>query len=225
MLGVIEARAGEPSGAGHRGVLQRSARCRGRADVEVLPDRRPEAAEVLDRPLPRVVVALERETPLPLEPAQPATHARPLPGVRGRLPHDLGCGRGRDVDRVSGVAGPHQPDDPARSVATKSSTAELTSCIAAQPQSRAASAVIDALRPGRHDRRDGGLRDEFGSSASGIARRTASARAPVGTENPATPYVRRRSRASSASATRMSAATASATYIRGTVVDSGTGTA
>jgi hypothetical protein len=77
-LGVVEPRAREPHRAGHRGVGQHAV-VRA-ADIEALPDRRPEAFDVLDRPAPqRVVVAgaaLGHE----------AGHVRPLAQLGGRLP-------------------------------------------------------------------------------------------------------------------------------------------
>ncbi len=50
VLGVVEAGAGEPAGAGHHGVGEDGVGGLGEADVEPLGDGGPEAVEVLDRP-------------------------------------------------------------------------------------------------------------------------------------------------------------------------------
>ena len=64
VLGVVQPRAGEPLGAGHLARAEHALVRGVRADLEELPDRRPEALEVGDRPAPQLVVAREVEAAL-----------------------------------------------------------------------------------------------------------------------------------------------------------------
>ena len=74
--------------AGHR-VGGEDGAVRGvRLHLEELPDRRPEAGEVVDRPAPQLVVVREREPALALEPGEVAPDLGRLPHVRRRRPQD-----------------------------------------------------------------------------------------------------------------------------------------
>ena len=64
VLGIVEARAGEPFGARHLAAAQDGDGVAVCLDVEKLPDRRPEPLEVLDGPAPERVVAVELEAAL-----------------------------------------------------------------------------------------------------------------------------------------------------------------
>ncbi len=93
VLRVIDLRAGEPPGAGHLVAREDALGLAIRLHVEELPDRGPEPLEVVDRPPPERVVAVEGESPLGLEPAHVFGHARSLdqlgrrrPGLFGRAP-------------------------------------------------------------------------------------------------------------------------------------------
>src|SRR5919108_529647 len=87
-LGVVEAGAGEPAGAWHGALGQRRARCRA-ADLEELPDRRPEAVQVVNGPAPGLVVGAELQAAALGQPAQVAGHGGPLDPLRRRPPQRL----------------------------------------------------------------------------------------------------------------------------------------
>ena len=89
VLGVVQARAGEPLRARHLAGPEHTLVRRVRADLEEVPDRSPEALEVGDRPLPQLVVAGEVETPLVAQPLEVAAEHEPLPGVSRRRPEHL----------------------------------------------------------------------------------------------------------------------------------------
>jgi hypothetical protein len=80
MLGVVHPRAGEPLGAGHAAVAQH--RVVGAVNGEKVPDRGPEALQVLDRPRPQLVVVPE----VLVEPAHVARHRGALDQLLRRLP-------------------------------------------------------------------------------------------------------------------------------------------
>ena len=90
VFGVVDRGTREPARARHPGLCQRGSRRRRGPDAEVVPDRLPEGAGIVDRPAPCGVVAVEREPPLGRQPVEIATHPRALAGVAGRAPEDLG---------------------------------------------------------------------------------------------------------------------------------------
>ena len=91
VLGVAQRRTREPARAGHAGIGEGGSGTAGlvrRPDVEVVPDRLPERAGLIDGPAPRGVVVVEDDAPLARQPRQVAAHPRPLAGVGGRRPED-----------------------------------------------------------------------------------------------------------------------------------------
>ena len=99
VLGEVEARAREPGGRRHalgrdhggiRGV---------RLDSREVPDRRPEARQVVDGPALELVVGREFEAALALEPADVAPDLGRLPDVRRRRPEDAGAAVLRQAHR------------------------------------------------------------------------------------------------------------------------------
>jgi hypothetical protein len=80
-LRVVHRRAREPHGAGHRPVREHTVERAAR--LEALPDRRPEALDVLDRPAPERVVVRRAER------GREPRHVRMLPQRRRRLPQQL----------------------------------------------------------------------------------------------------------------------------------------
>ena len=81
-LGEVEPRAGEPDRAGHPVVGQHRVVRGHRVEAEVVPDAGPEAVEVVDAPLPQLVVRVEAAAGALLEPAQVAGDLRPLEALR-----------------------------------------------------------------------------------------------------------------------------------------------
>ena len=71
----VELRAGEPARAGHHFGVDDRAVGRGRAQIEVVPDRGPESRQVGGRPAPEFVVAGEVQAALGFEPALVQRHA------------------------------------------------------------------------------------------------------------------------------------------------------
>ena len=78
VLGVVEPRAREPLGARH--LARRQHAVVAPRDAEEVPDRGPEALQVLDRPAPQLVIALVAVL------AHEAGHQRALHHLGGRLP-------------------------------------------------------------------------------------------------------------------------------------------
>ena len=106
VLGVAQRRAREPARAGHAGIGEGGSgtgRAVGRPDVEVVPDRLPERARLVDRPAPRGVVVLEREAPLALQPAPGSGPSATGPGRRRAAPRGR-AERGRRASRGHGSA-------------------------------------------------------------------------------------------------------------------------
>ncbi len=90
VLGVVELGALEPARARHLAAGQDLLVRRRRPDAEVVPDRRPEPVEVLDRPAPQgFVVAAEVEPALRLEPAGVRGQVGALDDLGGRRPEQL----------------------------------------------------------------------------------------------------------------------------------------
>ena len=104
VLGVVDRGAREPPRARHPRLGERGPGRRRRSHAEVVPDRLPERAGLVDGPAPRVGVAVEREPSLRREPAQVAAHPRSLAGVGGRRPEHLGDGVGLGHDPADGSA-------------------------------------------------------------------------------------------------------------------------
>ena len=88
VLGVVERRAREPFRSGHRPAPEHALVRRGGAHVEELPDRRPERLELVDRPVPELVVALGLDPVSLGEPACVAGERRALDARLVRLPED-----------------------------------------------------------------------------------------------------------------------------------------
>src|SRR5206468_233965 len=91
MSGVVEPRSGEPFCARHRRRPEHAVIWGVGADPEELPDRRPEALEILNRPSPQLIVRAKLTAVLAREP--------------GHVPSDLGAGgeiRGRGPENLSG---------------------------------------------------------------------------------------------------------------------------
>ena len=91
VLGEVEARAREPGGARHRVGGQDGGVGRVRLDAPEVPDRRPEALEVVDGPALQLVVTREGQPALALEPGDVATDLGRLPDVGGRRPENAGA--------------------------------------------------------------------------------------------------------------------------------------
>ena len=89
VLGEVQPCAREPRRARHRVVREDGLVRRVRLHLEELPDRRPERRQVVDRPAPQLVVLLEHEPALPLEPGEVAPDLGRLPDVRRRRPEDV----------------------------------------------------------------------------------------------------------------------------------------
>ena len=64
VLGVVEAGAREPLGAGHLAAAEGALDLAVGLDAEEVPDRGPEGLEVGDRPAPELVVAVEAQSAL-----------------------------------------------------------------------------------------------------------------------------------------------------------------
>ena len=96
VLGVVQARAREPLGAGHLRARQDALVGRVRAHAEEVPDRAPEALEVVDRPAPQRVVVREVASALVAQPVQVAPDLGRLAHVRGRGPEHV-ADHGRHV--------------------------------------------------------------------------------------------------------------------------------
>ena len=96
VLGVVQARAGEPLGAGHLARAEHALVGRVRAHAEEVPDRAPEALEVVDRPSPQRVVVREVVPALVAQPVQIAPDLGRLAHVRGRGPEHV-ADHGRHV--------------------------------------------------------------------------------------------------------------------------------
>jgi hypothetical protein len=98
VLGVVQLGPDKPLGAWH---LARSehppVRLRG-LDAAVLPDSGPEPFEVCNRPLPELVIVLEREIPLGLQPLHVVGDPGVLLAFFRRLP-EQGSFRGFGHDR------------------------------------------------------------------------------------------------------------------------------
>ena len=101
VLGVVQPRAGEPLRAGHLARAEHALVRRVRADLEVVPDRRPEALEVGDRPAPERVVVREVEAALAAQPLEVAADLESLAHVRRRRPEDLPLDRRAAGERVA----------------------------------------------------------------------------------------------------------------------------
>ena len=82
VLGVVERGAGEPHRAGHLGVGQRGRVRAVRPHPEEVPDALPERTEVRDGPGVEVVVSVEPQAALVLEPADIVADERGVAGVR-----------------------------------------------------------------------------------------------------------------------------------------------
>ena len=121
VLGVVQPRAREPLRARHLARPEHALVRRVRADLEVLPDRRPEALEVGDRPAPQGVVVVEVEAALAAQPVQVAPDLRALAHVRRRRPDDLPLGRRPAGERV------HHGTSTARPVISPSRSRSSTS--------------------------------------------------------------------------------------------------
>ena len=96
VLGVVQPRAGEPLGAGHLARAEHALVGRVRAHAEEVPDRAPEALEVVDRPSPQRVVVGEVAPALVAQPVQVAPDLGRLAHVRGRGPEHV-ADHGRHV--------------------------------------------------------------------------------------------------------------------------------
>jgi hypothetical protein len=107
VLGPVEARIREPARAGHPVIGQRRPRIGRRADVEVPPDRGPEAVEVVDRPAEEVVVRRERSALLALQPGEVDADAGGLSRIGARGPEHRGRGHVADDARPEGILTAH----------------------------------------------------------------------------------------------------------------------
>ncbi len=86
VLRVGQPRAGEPVGAGHLTAPQHPLVRALRLDLEEVPDRGPEGLDVVDRPLPEIVVAVEVHPPLRGQPPGVGGQRGPLDGLGRRFP-------------------------------------------------------------------------------------------------------------------------------------------
>jgi hypothetical protein len=88
VLGVVQPRAGKPLGPRQIVRSEHPLVRLVRLDREVVPDRCPEAREVVDGPAPQLAVVREVEAPFTPEPGQVVRELRVLARVRGRRPED-----------------------------------------------------------------------------------------------------------------------------------------
>src|SRR5207237_336271 len=89
--GVVEPGPGEPIRPGQAAFGQDPVVGAGRADLEVVPDRGPEALQVGDRPAPELLVVAEAKVSRLRQPVQVPGQVAAPPLLLGRSPHDLGC--------------------------------------------------------------------------------------------------------------------------------------
>ncbi len=87
VLGVVETRAGEPLGAGHLAGAEHPLVRGVGADLEEVPERAPEALQVVDRPAPELVVSGVVDPPGLAQPVEVAPKLGGLPHVGGGSPH------------------------------------------------------------------------------------------------------------------------------------------
>ena len=100
VLGVVQLGALEPAGPGHRAVGEHALVGSRGAHLEEVPDRRPEVLELVHRPPPELVVGLETQAALALQPAHVAGHRRALDPL------------GRGLPELLGAVGPRRPSQP-----------------------------------------------------------------------------------------------------------------
>jgi hypothetical protein len=94
VLGVVEARAGEPARAGHGVVGQDTIGPGRRADAIEVPDRAPEALEIVDRPAPQRVVVVEAPPALVAQPVEEPPELGGFADVGGRRPEQISLSHG-----------------------------------------------------------------------------------------------------------------------------------
>ncbi len=97
VLGVVEAGAGEPLRAGHLARCEDLRPVAVGPHVEEVPDRPPEPLEVVDRPAPELLVPVEPQPPLGLQPAHVLGQSRALDQLGRRLPELFGRPSGHSV--------------------------------------------------------------------------------------------------------------------------------
>ncbi len=96
VLGVVDQRTREPLRAGHRAAAEHARRRASEPQIEVLDDRGPERVDVLHRPAPQVLVALEPQSVRLLHPAPDsasASRAAPARATASREPRGLSSPR------------------------------------------------------------------------------------------------------------------------------------
>ncbi len=93
VLGVVERRAREPFRAWHRTRAEHPLGRRVRADLEEVPDRAPEALEVLDRPVPELLVVREVVPALVAQEVHVAAEPGGCACVRRRRPQHIALSR------------------------------------------------------------------------------------------------------------------------------------
>ena len=104
VCGVVELRAGKPDGARHVVGGEHPLVRRVRPDLEEVPERRPEALEVVDRPPVERAVVREGEAALAFQPVEVAPDLRTPPRIGRRRPENVPL-RGLHACRHSGRAG------------------------------------------------------------------------------------------------------------------------